>query len=293
MPFQDARDYQICFLSSFLLLGIGLRDWTVRPDWLGGLLLSCLLLQAALLLLKPLMATRKASIPLRQYPALVWKIGLNNLTIASLKSALITGLGLCLLLRANHFSTLLLAASIAIASKFLLQVRGKHFFNPANIGIIAALSLTNDAWVSPGQWGTEIWLLACFLGAGGLVLGKVGRWDTSVVFFAIYGGLEMARNIWLGWNPEVVLHHLSSGSLLVFTLFMLTDPRSIPNARLSRLLWATAIAILTFILQYTLYLPTAMFWALFCCSPLTLWLDNHWQAPRFTWQAKTLQFGSF
>jgi Na+-transporting NADH:ubiquinone oxidoreductase subunit NqrB len=203
--------------------------------------------------------------------------------LASLKSALITGLGLCLLLRANHFSTMLLAAGLAIASKFIFRVRGKHFFNPANFGIIAVLALTKDAWVSPGQWGTDWWYLALFLATGGLVLKKVGRWETSAVFLAVYTSLEALRNVWLGWDSEVLLHHLSSGSLLVFALFMLTDPRSIPNAVKSRIIWAMSIAILTFVLQYTLYLQTAMFWALFCLSPLTILLDSHYFFPRFTW----------
>jgi Na+-transporting NADH:ubiquinone oxidoreductase subunit NqrB len=201
----------------------------------------------------------------------------------SLKSALITGLGLCLLLRANHFSTMLLAAGLAIASKFIFRVRGKHFFNPANFGIIAALTLSKDAWVSPGQWGTDWWYLALFLATGGLVLKKVGRWETSVVFLGVYASLESVRNFWLGWDSEVLWHHLTSGSLLVFALFMLTDPRSIPNAIKGRIIWAMSIAILTFILQYTLYLQTAMFWALFCLSPLTILLDSQFFSPRFTW----------
>jgi Na+-transporting NADH:ubiquinone oxidoreductase subunit NqrB len=64
---------------------------------------------------------------------------------------------------------------------------------------------------------------------------------------------------------------------------MLTDPRSIPNAIKGRIIWAMSIAILTFILQYTLYLQTAMFWALFCLSPLTILLDSQFFSPRFTW----------
>ncbi|MGL5035169.1 MAG: RnfABCDGE type electron transport complex subunit D, partial [Microcystaceae cyanobacterium] len=253
------------------------------PAQIGFLLLFCLLWQAGLTIFTDF-STFWGGLKKDRITAPMVMAKLNHfLTIASLKSAVITALGLGLLLRANSFSTLLLAATVAIASKFAIKVRGKHIFNPANIGIIAALSLTGDAWVSPGQWGTEGWLIAVFLGAGGLVLGKVGRWDTSVVFFALYGGLELARNAWLGWDAEVVFHHLGNGSLLVFTLFMLTDPRSIPNARLSRILWASAIAILTFTLQYTLYLPTAMFWALFICSPLTVLFDTYWQAPRFNW----------
>jgi Na+-transporting NADH:ubiquinone oxidoreductase subunit NqrB len=82
---------------------------------------------------------------------------------------------------------------------------------------------------------------------------------------------------------------LSSGSLLLFALFMVTDPRSIPNARPARLIWALSIATLTFILRNYFYVSTAVFWALFFLSPLTLWLDTLWQSERFQWRAIAVQ----
>ena len=284
MFFQDSRDYQILFLCSFLLLGIATRDWTIHPEFVAMIILACLLIQLVIVGLNR-WRWMSPDINLRLVePFSEVETSQPGFDFSSLKSALITGLGLCLLLRANHFPTFLLAAGLAIASKFIFRIRGKHFFNPANFGIIAALSLTNDAWVSPGQWGTEWGYLALFLATGGLVLRKVGRWETSVVFLTVYASLEAVRNYWLGWDSGVLLHHLSSGSLLVFALFMLTDPRSIPNAIKSRIIWAISIAILTFILQYTLYLSTAMFWALFCLSPLTILLDFQYFSSRFTWQ---------
>ena len=210
-----------------------------------------------------------------------WSLGTGN---SSLRSAAITALGLCLLLRGNDYTTMAIAASLAIASKFVFRVREKHFFNPANFGIIAALILTNDAWVTPGQWGTDWWYLLLFAGTGGMILKRVGRWDTSAAFLLVYGALEAIRNVWLGWTWDVWQHQLMSGSLLLFALFMLTDPRSIPNARSSRLIWAIALAILTFILRDYFYLSTAMFWALFALSPLTILLDYLWDAPRFVWR---------
>ena len=273
MAGQDARDYQIIFLCSFLSLGVIARDWVLSPVAIAAILLTCLAVQILLTL-------GKQGTGLRLFSGQTWQQVWQD---QGWKSALITGLGLCLLLRANHLSTLVLAATLAIASKFLFKIRGKHWFNPANFGIIGALTLTGDAWVSPGQWGTGIWLAAVFLGAGGLILGKVGRWDTSVMFLAMYGGLDLLRNLWLGWPPSLTVYHLQNGSLLVFALFMLTDPRSIPNARPSRLIWATAIAVLTWVLQVYFYLPTAMFWALFLISPLTILLDWEIPAPRFQW----------
>ncbi|MBJ7298644.1 MAG: Na+-transporting NADH:ubiquinone oxidoreductase, subunit NqrB, partial [Dolichospermum sp.] len=68
---------------------------------------------------------------------------------------------------------------------------------------------------------------------------------------------------------------------------MVTDPRSIPNAPISRIIWAVSIALLTFILRNLFFLPTAVFWALFTLAPLTILLDKFWVTPRFSWWNKT------
>ncbi|MEM7793934.1 MAG: RnfABCDGE type electron transport complex subunit D [Cyanobacteria bacterium P01_C01_bin.118] len=211
---------------------------------------------------------------------------LENTWMFNWRSPLITALGLSLLLRTDHIATMAFAAVIAIASKFLCKTNDKHFFNPANLGIIAALTLTNDAWVSPGQWGDEIWYAFIFIGAGGMVLKRVGRWDTTGMFLASYALLEAVRNLYLGWTWDVWSHRMMSGSLLLFALFMVTDPRSIPNARPARLIWALAIAVLTFVLRNQFYLSTAVFWALFLLAPLTIVLDKLWESPRFEWKKK-------
>ncbi|MEA5534969.1 RnfABCDGE type electron transport complex subunit D [Crocosphaera sp. XPORK-15E] len=276
MILKDDRDYQILFLSSFLFLGILTRDWTLKPDLIIVIILTCLLTQWVLTSFVSWQNTPN-------HPQPWFNSLINPLFIASWRSALITALGLCLLLRANHYTTMIIAASLAIASKFLFRVNNKHFFNPANFGIIATLILTQDAWVSPGQWGDDWWYLVLFLGTGGIILKRVGRWETSAVFLGTYTLLETVRNVWLGWSGDVLIHHLMSGSLLLFALFMLTDPRSIPNHHLSRLGWAVAIAILTFILQHFWYLSTAIFWALFLLSPFTILLDYCWTAPKFSW----------
>lgn len=268
---MDARYYQIAFLALFLLLGVATRDWTLHPETIGIAIATCLLTQALAVTLRD----RLVPLPETAPPSV----------LQSLPSALITALGLSLLLRTDQPLTMVLAAIAAILSKFLVQWQGKHIFNPANVGIIAAISLMPHAWISPGQWGEESWYALLFLGAGGIVLRRVGRWDTTIAFLASYAGLEAMRNVWLGWTWDVWLHRLTSGSLLLFALFMVTDPRTIPNARSARILWAIAIAVLTFVLRNVFFLPTAVFWALFCLSPLTLLFDALWAAPRFVWRS--------
>jgi Na+-transporting NADH:ubiquinone oxidoreductase subunit NqrB len=282
---QDPRNYQILFLSLFLVLGIATRDWTLRPDLIVVVMVTCLLTQWLAVSIWPNPKEKILKLLAKQQNCLETHDSTltNSAKLASLKSALITALGLSLLLRADHYTTMLLAGSLAILSKFLFQVERKHFFNPANFGIIAALLLTNDAWVSPGQWGDEGWYALLFAGTGGMVLKRVGRWDTTAAFLGGYALLEAIRNIWLGWTWDVYCHRLMSGSLLLFALFMITDPRSIPNARISRLLWAGCIAILTFILRNQFFVATAVFWALFTLSPLSVVLDFVWSESRFSW----------
>lgn len=255
---KDARDYQILFLGLFLFLGVSTRDWSLQGDLLLVIVASCLLTQGLFCFL-------------------------NKHPLSSFKSALITALSLCLLLRANDYTTMALAASLAISSKFLFYYQDKHFFNPANFGIIMALLLTNDAWVSPGQWGSDGWYLLLFFGLGGLILGKVGRWETSVTFLVSYGLLEAVRHLYLGWSWDVWQHQFMSGSLLLFAFFMISDPRSTPNAPISRVIWSISLAILTFILRDYFQLTTAMFWALFILSPVTVYLDANWKGSRFNW----------
>lgn len=284
MPLKDPRLTQILILGAFLLLGVSTRDWTVQPYLILVAIATCLVTQWLL------SAVREYSKGDRNFTLANTYSELNILispkVLTSLRSALITSLGLCLLLRCNSYQTMMIAGFLAISSKFLFIHQQKHFFNPANFGIITALTLTNDAWVSPGQWGTDWWYLLLFIGLGGVVLKQVGRWDTSLAFLLAYGSLEAARNMWLGWSWDVWQHQFMSGSLLLFALFMLTDPRSIPNSQRGRLLWSSAIALATFILQHYFYLSTAIFWSLFIISPLTVLLDAFWQAPRFNWQLR-------
>ncbi len=306
---KDARLYQIGFLALFLLLGVGTRDWSLNPVGVLTAIATCLITQTLCgAIFYPsesepdtkletgtkadTEADTEAADNIGDPWGAIAQRCRNPQLLSSLPSALVTGLGMSLLLRVEHPLTMMLAVMGAIASKFLLRLRGKHVFNPGNFGIVMALLWSGDAWVSPGQWGEGGWYGLLFLSAGGLVLQKVGRWDTSAAFLGSYAALEAVRNLWLGWTWDVWAHRLTSGSLLVFALFMITDPRTIPNSRAGRLLWTGAIALLTFILRNVFFISTAPFWALFALAPLSLLLDWLLPATRFEWSQSALRLPS-
>ena len=71
------------------------------------------------------------------------------------RSPLITGLSLSLLLRADEPWLHALAGVIAIGSKFVLRIDGKHIWNPAGFAIVVLLFTSNGVWISPGTMGLD------------------------------------------------------------------------------------------------------------------------------------------
>ena len=211
-------------------------------------------------------------------------IYLLKLPLHSIKSALITAFGLMLLFKSNEPMLYALAAAIAIGQKFIFKIRGQHLFNPANVGIIAVILFTNNAWISPAQWGNSTVIVFVIGTAGLAVLSRVKRMDTALIFIATLFALEYYRTIvYLGWNWEVLLHKFSSGSIWLFALFMITDPMTIPTNRTVRIIWTMAVAFTSFYLTNYHFVTGAPLWALVCFTPLTPLLNKLFPSKTFNW----------
>jgi Na+-translocating ferredoxin:NAD+ oxidoreductase RnfD subunit len=88
----------------------------------------------------------------------------------------------------------------------------------------------------------------------------------------------------LGDPWAIPLHQIQSGALLIFTFFMITDPRSTPNSRSGRIVFALAIAALGHWLMFYGQNRLALFYALMIVSLATPILDHLLAAQRFSWR---------
>ncbi|MFK7973104.1 MAG: RnfABCDGE type electron transport complex subunit D [Bacteroidia bacterium] len=282
---KDARHFQIVYLSMFLVYGIAFLGWAGQFNE-GSFLQN--LLQPDLLKYVAIIGTAVGVQALY-----TWR---TTKDYRSLKSALISALGLCLLCKGNAIMTLSLAGFLAIASKFLIRFNGKHIFNPANFGIVGAILITGlihfvsegsfvpDAWVSPGQWGDDTIYLFVLGALGAIVLLKVGRIETSIAFLGTFGLLVFARDIlYQGWPMDHFFKTMTNGSLLLFTFFMITDPMTTPNARKPRIVWAILIGIVSFFMAKFFKVHAAPIYTLFFAAPLTAILNHYFKAERFKW----------
>ncbi|KCZ90738.1 hypothetical protein HJO_12841 [Hyphomonas johnsonii MHS-2] len=200
------------------------------------------------------------------------------------KSALITAIGVAVLLRAADPWIWFAAAFMGISLKFIVRVNGKHIFNPGCIGIVAMMLLVSrDAWVSPGQWGETPLIAGYALALAALTLSSARRLDIALGFLATFAAILVARAIWLGDPMAIPLHQMSSGALLIFAFFMITDPRSTPDSRPGRILFAIAVASLA---AWFIIGPNqrgAPLMALAALAWLTPVLDHVLPARRFEW----------
>jgi enediyne biosynthesis protein E5 len=199
-------------------------------------------------------------------------------------SVLISSFGLSLLLKTNLLWVAIFAAFVSILSKYILRINGKHIFNPSALGIVSAILLTGKAWVNPGQWGSGVVLLFAVLCLGFIVVTKVQNLSASLSFLSVFAGLIFMRQIiYLGWPMDYFLQSISTGSLLLFSFFMITDPKTTPNHNMAKILWCALIAAVAFYLATFKFINAAPIFVLVFAQPFVPLLDKLFKAQRFQW----------
>ena len=272
----DPRYFQVIFQAIFLSYGIFYLDW--NANWLhyvtsiGGCLFFQYLADSI---------TRKKLMTLGEFDR--WGF-----------SVLISAMSLCLLLKTNHWYITALAAFLTVASKYIFRFNQKHIFNPSAFGIIATIFLTNDAWLSPGQWGNNAVIFFSVITLGTIVVTRVQKLDVSLAFLLTFIGLLYWRQVYiLGWPMDYFIHSVSTGSLLLFSFFMISDPRTSPNHPVARIIWAVLIAAVSFYLAVFKWKYNTPVWVLVTAAPLVPLLDKIFKAEIFQWRYSVIRFTFF
>lgn len=137
---------------------------------------------------------------------------------------------------------LALAAAIAVASKYLLAIRGRHVFNPAAAGAFAIgiTGLTTGTW-----WVGTPWLLP-FVGVlAFLILFRTRRLPMGAVYLGVGLVAATTQYAFFGVPLADALRIAALSSPLVFVAgFMLSEPLTLPPRRWQQLAYAALAAVL-------------------------------------------------
>ncbi len=200
-------------------------------------------------------------------------------------SALLTGNGVAFILRVpgTHHGDwwslrgwwiFVATAAVSLLSKHVIQWRGRHFFNPSNIGLVLCFPLLGrgraeplDFWWGPMSWWMALALLIILTG-GFAILTRlkllwvaIGFWLSFALGVAVLAvtGHEMTARWHYGPIGGGYLWWvlLTSPEVLVFLFFMITDPKTAPRSQRARVAYAVSLGLLAALL----IAPTTTEWA--------------------------------
>lgn len=157
--------------------------------------------------------------------------------------------------------------AVSMASKYLIRWRGRHVFNPSNLGLVIAFAalgpkLTEPQdlwWIPPGPW--LIVTYAVLVVGGLLIAWELRLLGLEIAFmagFAAFTALALAlvpdHCMVASWHVAPMCGRelwqilVTSPELLVFGLFMIPDPRTVPDGPVARVAFGIVVAILAVLL---------------------------------------------
>ncbi len=289
---RDPRDYQVVALSTLLALGIARFGFDVPPAHVAITLASALAGQwwAQRMGWPATPAARVSAVDGVAFAARA-QTSAFQASAFQYKSALISGLSICLLLRTSNALWMALAALIAVGSKFVLRVPcaaragTKHVLNPTNGAIMLLLVCGAPVWVSPAQWGHHLPLALGVAGFGSLVVHRSSRSDITLAFIASWMAVLFGRAWLVGQAWVAPLHQLENGSLALYAFHMISDPKTTPDSRAGRIVFACLVAGGAGVVQFVLFRTNGLLWSLAACSFVVPLLDRWLPGRGFEWSA--------
>lgn len=151
-------------------------------------------------------------------------------------------------------------AAFSVLSKYAIHVGDRHLFNPSNFGLVVAFVPLGTDVVDPQAlwWGPLSWpvlaALAVIALGGVFVTRRAGVVVVTASFYlpfcALLGLLAASGHCMTArWSfaPVCGAHYwwivVTSPEILVFILFMITDPRTVPSGRTARVAFGATIAV--------------------------------------------------
>ena len=170
----------------------------------------------------------------------VWRAATNN------ESWLITALILFFILppatTTRHAVAMVLAAIIAMASKYLLARHRKHLFNPAAFAAFAVgfSGLTHASW-----WvgSSLLWPFTLVLGL--LVVRKMKRFPMLFSFVLAYIPVTVIQVMQNTPIQDTLVLAITSSPLIFLGTIMLTEPSTMPPLRKQQLIYGGLVGLLS------------------------------------------------
>jgi hypothetical protein len=195
-----------------------------------------------------------------------------------LASAYISGISVGILIRSPAFWPYALCSLISITSKYAIRWRGRHLWNPSNLGVSAMLFLAPATVASLSvQWGNAIWPMLVIWLLGAIIIWRLKRFHICAAYVLSFFAFSFVRSIMTGepWLAEVA--PITGPMYQLFVFFMITDPKTTVRSKRGQIIVAVAVAFVEMLLRLNRVIH-APYYALFIVGPtanvIDIWLAS-------------------
>lgn len=167
----------------------------------------------------------------------------------------------------NGLQFFVVVSAASMLSKYLIRWKRRHIFNPSNFGIALGLLVFSPAQVFSehlwwGPLGVRLGVTVAAIAAGGYwVLRQVKMLTVAAAFLTTFAVLMavfavLGRGYLAIWHDGAVTGIFYwetlalSPEVMIFALFMISDPQTAPKTRPARIAYGVAIALLAGALIY-------------------------------------------
>jgi Na+-translocating ferredoxin:NAD+ oxidoreductase RnfD subunit len=249
---RDPRLHVAAVIISIHVLGqVGLHFQVSVPQILAAII-TCAVIEVGL--------------TFRQRRAFVWPA-----------SAMLTGSGVALILRVvgtpanspwdtDFWWVFAIVAGLSLLTKYVIRYRGSHVFNPSNIGLVVVFVLLGSSRVEPLDfWWAPLngWMITAYavILVGGLLITRrlhllsvaITFWVAFAIGIGILAGSGHCMTARWAFAPVCGVDFwrviVTSPEVLIFLLFMITDPKTAPAGAVARVLFGLLVAILSTLLM--------------------------------------------
>jgi Na+-translocating ferredoxin:NAD+ oxidoreductase RnfD subunit len=193
-----------------------------------------------------------------------------------LASAYVSGISVGILIRSPFYWPYAMCSLISITSKYAIRWRGRHLWNPSNLGVSAMLFLAPATVASLSiQWGNAIWAMLVIWTLGTLIIMRLKRFHICATYVASFFAFSLVRSAITGDPWASTVAPITGPMYQLFVFFMITDPRTTVRSKWGQCVVAFLVALVEAILRLERVVH-APYYALFLVGPTANAIEIWW-----------------
>ncbi len=197
--------------------------------------------------------------------------------VPHLASAYVSGISAGILVRTEAIWPFVLTAAIAIASKYVLRWKGRHLWNPTNFAISAMLVLAHGQMATLGaEFDNKLLPFAVVAIVGCFIVSRVKRLHMSVIYVGSFVLFAWVRSMINGHPFLAEVAPITGPMYMLFTFFMITDPKTTVTSFRGQCLVAFLVAAAECALRLDQNVHAA-YYALFFVGPIANITEIWWK----------------